>query len=147
LVPLAGAAPALVPLLFGARWSPAVDALSIACLAVVIHTPVMIAGQSFLWASGDSKSPLHAMLVDAAICVCVGLPLVPIVGVVGLAAAGVLAATAHTVILARAIERECQVRVFQHVGVPVVAWIVAAVTASAVTRIPGELILRAALGC
>ena len=38
-----GAAPALVPLLFGDKWSPAADALSLACLAVVIHTPVLIA--------------------------------------------------------------------------------------------------------
>ena len=92
LVPLAGAAPALVPLLFGHRWSPAADALSVACLAVVIHTPLMIAGQSYLWTAGDAKTPLRAMIADAVVCVAVGLPLVPILGVLGLAIGGVAAA-------------------------------------------------------
>ena len=63
LAPLA-AAPALVPLLFGDKWSPAADALVLTCLAVVIHTPVMIAAQSYLWTAGDAKSPLRASIAE-----------------------------------------------------------------------------------
>src|SRR5207249_7167344 len=84
LAPLAGSAPALVPFLFGQRWSPAAGALSLACFAVVIHTPLLIAGQSYLWTAGDAKTPLRAMIADAVLCVAVGLPLVPVIGVAGL---------------------------------------------------------------
>jgi polysaccharide transporter, PST family len=145
LVPLAGAAPALVPLLFGHRWSPAVDALSLACLAVVIHTPLMIAGQSFLWTSGDTRSPLRAMIADAFVCVFVGLPLVPVLGVIGLAIGGVAAATLHTVILARAIDRQTHVHVLRHIRTPVLVWIVAAGAAWACAAGPGPLVVRAVL--
>ncbi len=142
LAPLAGAAPALVPLLFGHHWSPAVDALSVACLAVVIHTPLMIAGQSFLWTSGDARSPLRAMIADAFVCVAVGLPLVPILGVLGLAVAGVVAAVLHTAILARAVEQQTQVHVFRHIRAPVLAWVVATSVAWGIAQGPGPLVIR-----
>jgi O-antigen/teichoic acid export membrane protein len=148
LAPLAGSAPALVPLLFGQRWSPAVGALSLACLAVVILTPLTIAGQSFLWTSGDSKSPLRAMTADSLVCVLVGLPLVPIVGVIGIAIAGVAAATLHTVILARAVDRQSHVNALRYIRMPVVAWIIAAGVAWVWADSAGSLLLRAATsGC
>jgi O-antigen/teichoic acid export membrane protein len=145
LSPLAGSAPALVPFLFGERWLPAANALSLACLAVVIHTPLLIAGQSYLWTSGDAKTPLRAMIVDAVVCVVVGLPLIPIIGVAGLAVGGVAAAVLHSVILARAIDREIHVHVFRHIRAPVLSWVVAATVAWGCARAPGPLVLRAAL--
>jgi O-antigen/teichoic acid export membrane protein len=145
LSPLAGSAPALVPFLFGQRWSPAAGALSLACLAVVIHTPLLIAGQTYLWTSGDAKTPLHAMIADAVVCVALGLPLVPIIGVTALALAGVVAAVVHTVILARAIDREVHVHVFRHIRSPVLSWIVAAAAAWGCAQAPGPLFLRAAV--
>ena len=126
LAPLAGAAPALVPLLFGDKWSPAAGALSVACLAIVIHAPVVIAGQSYLWTAGEAKWPLRAMIADAVILVAVGLPLVPIIGVLGLAVGGVVAAIVHTGILAHALNRQTDIRVFRHIRGPVLTWMVAA---------------------
>ena len=145
LAPLAGAAPALVPFLFGEKWSPAADALSLACLAVVIHTPVMIAGQSYLWTAGDAKSPLRASIAEAVVVVAVGLPLVPIVGVLGLAIGGVACAAAGTAILARAVDRQTHVHVLRHIGIPVLAWMVAAGVAWGCAQGPGPLVIRAAL--
>ena len=144
LIPLAGA-PAIVPLLFGERWSPAADALTLACLAVVIHTPMMISGQAYLWTSGNARTPLRAMVTDAVICVGIGLPLVPILGVLGLAIAGVAAAVCHTAILARAVDRELRVGVFRQIGTPIGAWVAAAGLAWACSKGPGPLVLRAAL--
>jgi O-antigen/teichoic acid export membrane protein len=144
LAPLA-AAPALVPLLFGDKWSPAADALTVACLAVIIHTPVLIAGQSYLWTAGDARSPLRAQLADAVVVVAVGLPLVPILGVLGLAIGGVACAFAHTVILARAVDRHTDVHVLRHIGVPVLAWMVAAGAAWGCAQGPGPLVVRATL--
>jgi O-antigen/teichoic acid export membrane protein len=147
LAPLA-AAPALVPLLFGDKWSPAADALVLTCLAVVIHTPVLIACQSYLWTAGDAKSPLRASIADAVVVVAVGLPLVPILGVLGLAIGGVACAVVHTAILARAVDRQTHVHVLRHIGVPVLAWMVAAGVAWGCAQGPGPLVMRAALsGC
>jgi O-antigen/teichoic acid export membrane protein len=145
LAPLAGAAPALVPFLFGEKWSPAADALSLACLAVVIHTPVLIAGQSFLWTAGDARTPLRASIADAVVVVAVGLPLVPIVGVLGLGIGAVACALAHTAILARAVDRQTHVHVYRHIGAPVLAWMAAAGVAWGCAQGPGELMIRAAL--
>ena len=144
LAPLA-AAPALVPLLFGERWSPAANALTLACLAVIIHTPVLIAGQSYLWTAGDARTPLRAQIADAVVVIAVGLPLVPILGVLGLAIGGVACAIVHTAILARAVDRQTHVRVLRQIGAPVLAWIVAAGVAWGCAQGPGPLVLRAAL--
>jgi len=145
LAPLAGAAPALVPFLFGEKWSPAADALSLTCLAVVIHTPVAIAAQSYLWTAGDAKSPLRASIADAVVVVAIGLPLVPILGVLGLAIGGVACAIAHTAILARAVDRQTQVHVVRHIRTPVLAWMIAAGVAWGCAQGPGPLVIRAAL--
>ena len=147
LAPLA-AAPALVPLLFGAKWSPAADALVLTCLAVVIHTPVTIAAQSYLWTAGDAKSPLRAALADAVVVIAVGLPLVPILGVLGLAIGGVACAVVHTAILARAVDQQTHIRVVSHIRMPVLAWMIAAGVAWGCAQGPGPLLVRAALsGC
>ena len=145
LAPLAGAAPALVPFLFGEKWSPAADALSLACLAVVIHTPVLIAAQSYLWTAGDAKSPLRASIADAVVVVAIGLPLVPVLGVLGLAIGGVACAIVHTAVLARAVDRRTNVRVVRHIRTPVLAWIFAAGVAWGCAQGPGPLVVRAAL--
>jgi len=145
IAPLAGAAPALVPLLFGEKWSPAADALSLAALAVVIHTPVVIAAHSYLWTSGDAKSPLRASIADAVVVLAIGLPLVPILGVLGLAIGGVTCAVVHTAIIVRAVDRQTHVHVVRHIRAPVLAWIVAAATAWACAQGPGPLVVRAAL--
>jgi O-antigen/teichoic acid export membrane protein len=144
LAPLA-AAPALVPLLFGDKWSPAADALVVACLAVIVHTPVVIACQSYLWTAGDAKTPLRAQIADAVVVVAVGLPLVPIIGVLGLAIGGVACAVVHTAILARAVDRQTHVQVVRQIGTPVLAWMVAAGAAWGCAQGPGPLVLRAAL--
>jgi O-antigen/teichoic acid export membrane protein len=145
LAPLAGSAPALVPFLFGQRWTPAAGALSVACLAVVIHTPLMIAGQGYLWTSGDAKTPLRAMIADAVVCLAVALPLVPVIGVLGIAVGGVAAAVCHTTILARAVDRHGDVHVFRHIRAPLLAWVLASAAAWGCAEGPGPLVIRTAL--
>jgi O-antigen/teichoic acid export membrane protein len=144
LAPLA-AAPALVPFLFGDKWSPAADALTLTCLAVIIHTPVVIAGQSYLWTAGDARTPLRAQIADAVVVVAVGLPLVPVIGVLGLAVGGVACAVVHTAILARAVDRETHIHVLRQIRAPVLAWMVAAGAAWGCAQGPGPLLVRAAV--
>jgi O-antigen/teichoic acid export membrane protein len=145
LAPLA-AAPALVPLLFGEKWSPAADALVLTCLCVVIHTPLLIAGQSYLWTAGDSKSPLRASIAEAIVALAVGLPLVPIVGVLGLGIGAVACGSVGAAILARAVDRQTNVHVVRHIRTPVLAWMVAAGAAWGCAQAPGPLVMRAVLG-
>jgi len=145
LAPLAGAAPALVPFLFGQKWSPAADALSLACLAVVIHTPVLIGAQSYLWTAGDAKSPLRASIADAVVVIVVGLPLVPLVGVLGLAIGGVACAIVHTAMLARAVKRQTHVNVIRHIRTPVLGWLFAVGVGWGCAQLPAPLAILTVL--
>ena len=126
VAPLAAAAPAFVPLLLGAKWSPAAAVLPLACLGLVVIAPVTIGCQGYLWAVGDAKSPLRAMSADAVLFCAIGLPLVPSLGVLGLAIGLVCAAFAHSFMLARAIGRSTGVRTVRAVRAPIAFWVIAA---------------------
>ena len=85
------------------------------------------------------------MIADAVIVVAVGLPLVPIIGVLGLAVGGVVAAIVHTGILAHALNRQADIRVFRHIRAPVLTWMVAAGAAWGCAQGPGPLVIRTAI--
>jgi O-antigen/teichoic acid export membrane protein len=145
VAPLAAGAPAFVPLLLGDQWLPAAHVLPLACFALVMHTPLLIAGQSYLWAVGDAKSPLHGIIADSIVITVVGLPLVPSVGVLGLAIGLAASAVVHAVILARAVDRHAHVGVMRLVRMPVLLWIVAVGVGWAYAESGGPLIVRAVL--
>lgn len=52
LVSLGASAPALVPLVFGARWAPAAVVVSLAALGLLVSGPVSAAGAGYLYATG-----------------------------------------------------------------------------------------------
>ncbi len=144
LAPLA-AAPALVPLLFGDKWSPAADALSLACLAVVVHTPVAIACQSYLWTAGDAKSPLRARSPmqwlwspsDCRSCRSLASSALP---------SAVSPARSFTLRFWRAQSTgRLMSTLFATSALPVLAWMIAAGVAWGCAQGPGPLVVRAAL--
>jgi O-antigen/teichoic acid export membrane protein len=141
-VPLAGAAPAFIPLLLGSRWSPAAGALPLVCLAGVILTPLAITGQSYLWAIGDARSPLQGIVADAIVLTAVGLPLVPLLGVTALGIGCVAAAIVHTAIIARAAGRQAGIHVFRLIRMPLFVWVVAAGVAWICAQTAGPLLIR-----
>ena len=145
MVPVAGTAPVLVPLLLGSQWAPAADALPLACLALVIHQPLTIVGQSYLWAIGDAKSPLSAISADSIVFVVLGLALVPFLGVLGLAIGLLASAAASSVMLARAIARHANLKITPLIRAPILAWIVATAAACGVAEIPGPPVARVLL--
>lgn len=147
LAPLAGGAPALVPLLFGDKWLPVADVLPLACLALVIHAPLSVAGQGYLWALGDAKAPLRGQIIDAVVIAAVGLPLVAPLGVLGLVIGLVAAATAHAAVLAHAVGRHAHIDVLKLVRVPILFWAVAAGTGWACAQMGGPLLVRAVVSC
>jgi O-antigen/teichoic acid export membrane protein len=143
VAPLAAGAPAFVPLLLGDQWLPAAHVLPLACFALVMHTPLLIAGQSYLWAVGDAKSPLNGIVADAIVIVAVGLPLVPSMGVLGLAIGLAASAIVHAAILARAVDKRAHVGVLKLIRLPVALWVVAAGVGWAYAESGGPLIVRA----
>jgi polysaccharide transporter, PST family len=145
VAPLAAGAPAFVPLLLGDQWLPAAHVLPLACFALVMHTPLLIAGQSYLWAVGDAKSPLHGIIADSIVITVVGLPLVPSLGVLGLAIGLAASAVVHAAILARAVDRHAHVGVMRLVRMPVLLWVVAVGVGWAYAESGGPLIVRAVL--
>lgn len=142
LAPLAGAAPAFVPLLLGDRWSLAGTVLPLFCLGVVVITPMSIGCQGYLWAIGDAKTPLHAVSVDAVLVCGVGLPLVPYLGVLGLAVGSVVAAFGQSAVLARAITRHTGMDSVRAIRLPVGLWMVASGAAWVCAQTVGPLLVR-----
>ena len=142
LAPIAGAAPAFVPLLLGARWEPAGAVLPLVCLGAVVWMPLTIGCQGYLWATGDANSPLRAMFADAFLFLAVGLPLVPYLGVLGMAIGLVVAAFAHAAVLGRAVRRQTGVSAARAVGVPILVWVIATAVAWVCAETAGPLIVR-----
>ena len=142
LAPLAGAAPAFVPLLLGDQWSPAGNVLPLVCLGVVVITPMTIGCQGYLWAIGDAKSPLRATSADAVLFCAVSLPLVPFLGVLALAIGLVVATFVHSAVLARAIAAHTGVRPLRVIWLPVLLWVVATGAALICAETAGSLLVR-----
>ena len=94
LTPLAAAAPALIPAVFGPRWAPAAWAVPTACLGLLLAAPFSVAASGYLYAEGDANAVLKAMFYSAVGWYAVMLPLLPIVGVaaigLGQLAAGII---------------------------------------------------------
>ena len=130
------------PLLLGARWEPAGAVLPLVCLGAVVWMPLTIGCQGYLWATGDASSPLRAMFADAFLFLAVGLPLVPYLGVLGMAIGLVVAAFAHSAVLGRAVRRLADVSAARAVGVPILVWIIATAVAWVCAETAGPLIVR-----
>ena len=94
LTPLAAAAPALIPAVFGPRWAPAAWAVPTACLGLLLAAPFSVAASGYLYAEGDANAVLKGMLYSSVGWYVVMLPLLPVVGVAaigfGQLAAGVI---------------------------------------------------------
>jgi O-antigen/teichoic acid export membrane protein len=142
LAPVAGAAPAFVPLLLGQKWEPAGAVLPLVCLGVVVLTPLMISCEGYLWAVGDAKSPLRAILTNAVLFAAVTLPLLRYLGVLAFALGLVCAALGHGAILARAVKRHAGVDCIRPLLVPLSLWLIATGAAWICAETAGPLLVR-----
>jgi O-antigen/teichoic acid export membrane protein len=145
LIPLAAAAPSLVPALFGHRWSAAADALPPACLGLVIVMPLTIAGNGYLWAVGDAKTPLRATVADSLVIVAVALPLVHWLGAAALAIGLLVSAVAHSWILGRGIRRRFHIDLARSITGSTAIWLAAAAPAWACNAVAGPRLAVAVL--
>ena len=137
LTALAGAAPGLVPGLFGEQWRPAAVLLPPACLGLAVGGAVSVACEGYLYAVGDAAAVLRSGLLQAAVLFGTALPLLPVLGVRAVGLAWLLAYLVEAVTLGRAVRRHCGARVGRSLAVP---------TAAALAGGTAGLLVTAALG-
>lgn len=126
LAPVAACGAALFPSLLGARWGPAASILPGMCLGLVIGGPVSVSLAGFLFACGDSGTPLRGTALHTAAQFAVGFSLLPVLGPVALGLAALTASMVDAAVIARAARRRAGVRSLPELAPAVLAAVAAA---------------------
>jgi O-antigen/teichoic acid export membrane protein len=134
---LAGAAPGLVPGLFGEQWRSAAVLLPPACLGLAVGGAVSVACEGYLYAVGDAAAVLRSGLLQAAVLFGVALPLLSVLGVRAVGLAWLAAYLVEAVTLGRAVHRHSGARVGRSLAVPVAAALVGGTAGLLVTAALG----------
>jgi O-antigen/teichoic acid export membrane protein len=116
LVPVIGSAPALVPALFGDQWHGVVDVITILPLGMLVMGPVSVSTSGFLYSVGDAGSVLKALVASAIVNLTLGIALLALFGITGLAGGTTLAYLTEALFLARATKRHVHVRLLATSG-------------------------------
>jgi O-antigen/teichoic acid export membrane protein len=115
LVPIAAGAPGLVPAVFGHRWHEVGIVVTISCAALIVSGPVSVATGGFLYASGAAADVLTATVWHTVAWLAVGLALLPVLGVPGIAIGLLVGSSIDALLLARATWKHTSVRLFSAV--------------------------------
>jgi O-antigen/teichoic acid export membrane protein len=78
LVALAASAQDVVPLVFGEHWSPTATSVALPCLGLLLSGPVSVVSAGFLYANGDARTVLNAMIASSIVVIVVSLGIVAI---------------------------------------------------------------------
>jgi O-antigen/teichoic acid export membrane protein len=81
VAPLAGSASAVVPALFGERWSAVASVIPWPALALMIGGPTSVATAGYLYAIGDARTPLRSTILHTAAWLAIGIGLLPVLGI------------------------------------------------------------------
>jgi O-antigen/teichoic acid export membrane protein len=146
LVVLVGSAPGLVPLVFGAPWADAANALPGAAVAYVVGAPISIATAGYLYAADRADTVLRAAVLHTLALGIVTFSLLPLIGVaavgLGVGASGLVEA----VMLGGAAARATGARVWQTVALPSVAAALSGAAGWALADASTDRVEGAALG-
>ena len=104
--------------------------------ALLIGGPISVALTGYLWASGDARPPLRASAFAALAWLFVGLPLLSVIGIVGLSIGWLVADLVAAGVLIRGAARQLDGRV------PVVRPIIAPISAATAAACIGWLLTR-----
>jgi len=134
VVPLGGTARALIPVLFGSTWNAAIDVVPLAAAAVLITGPLTAVLVGYLLAHDRPGVLARMSALDGLTSAAVGLPLLAIVGVVGLGIGSLASALVDLVILSWTLRTGWSIDVVRPMMPPVLAtlaggfggWIMAA---------------------
>jgi O-antigen/teichoic acid export membrane protein len=134
VVPLAGTAHSLVPVLFGDNWSGTIDVLPWAALALVLNGPLSTVATGYFYAINRPGVILRMVTVHSVVWFVVFVPLLPSMGAEAIGVGLLAAAVSDLVVLGVPLHRTAGVAVLKVTLVPIVA----AVAASAVGTLVSE---------
>jgi len=143
LAPLIASAPAMVPSVFGPQWHGVVDVVTLLPLGMLVMGPVSVSTSGFLYSAGEAGAVLRALAASAVVNLTVGVGLLALFGLTGLAAGTSLAYLTEAAFLARATRRHVQARLFATSGPVMVSAAVIALLINAATRLTPPTLLPA----
>jgi polysaccharide transporter, PST family len=143
LVPVIASAPAMVPSVFGPQWYGVVDVITLLPLGMLVMGPVSVSTSGFLYSAGDAGAVLRALAASAVVNLTVGVGLLALFGITGLAAGTSLAYLTEAAFLARATRRHIPVRLFATSGPLMVSAAVTALLINAAVRLAPPTLLPA----
>ncbi|MGH7269434.1 MAG: oligosaccharide flippase family protein, partial [Polyangiaceae bacterium] len=147
LVPLAGSAPALVPVLLGARWQSVAGILPWPCLGLMVSGPISVAVAGYLYATGNAAAPLRAAVLHTTVWLGLALPLLPVIGVQAIGYGWLGGCVVDALVLGRAAARRVPIRISRALAIPTLTATAAAAVgwrlASSGTANPARLVLAA----
>jgi O-antigen/teichoic acid export membrane protein len=121
LVPLVGSTPALVPALFGSKWTDAASVIPWASLGLMVSGPISVTASGYLYAVGDVRAVLRSTAFSGAALAGVGLGLLPVLGVTALGLGAMSSAFVEAIVLARAMSVHSSASVAIPLGIPTIA--------------------------
>lgn len=125
VVPLAGSAPVLVPLVFGTAWLPIVPVVRLAAVGLMLSGPLSAVGAGYLSAIGKVHLVALGQFVTLLPWVIVLPTLLPHLGVTAHGFAWALACLGEALVLGIALRRSARVPIVRTLGPSVVSAIVA----------------------
>jgi O-antigen/teichoic acid export membrane protein len=121
VVPLAGTAQSLVPVVFGGNWSGTADVLPWAALALILNGPLSAVATGYFYAVNQPGVLLRVVIVHTLVWFAVFVPLLPSLGAEAIGVGLVAAALADLAILGVPLYRASGVAVIRVTLVPIVA--------------------------
>ena len=118
---MGGSATALVPVLFGERWSSAADVLPWAAVGIGLSGPLSACAAGYLYAVGDARTALRATVAHTVVWFAVALPLLSPFGLKALGVGWLLACVADCAVFAPVLQRRTGMSVVAVAARPVIA--------------------------
>ena len=125
LAPLAASAVPWIHLLLGPKWAGAAPAIPPACFAMMFGVPISVALAGYLWAAGSAEVPLRAALYGIPAVAAIMLPLLPVIGIVGVGLGYIGSAAVESLLFVHAARKTTSFTVLGRVGIPVTAGAIA----------------------
>jgi O-antigen/teichoic acid export membrane protein len=152
VVGIAGTAPALVPVVFGAKWGHVIPVLPWAAAALMIAGPISTAAVGWFYARNEAQVVVVAVTAHTVTWFAVTVPLIPQFGAEGIAMGLLAGAAVDAAVLGHALSK-LGLQVMSHCGLPVLAalaagsvgWIVADAITPAIIALAASLVTVEAL--
>jgi len=119
VAPLAASAAAWIHVLIGAQWVSAAWAVAPVCLSMTFLAPISVSVAGYLWAIGSASVPMRATAFSIPAVVLILLPMVHVIGVAAAGCSYIGAGTVECVLLLRAARRTTTVTLGTRFSVPV----------------------------